>query len=397
MADLYQGDVFVTHVKDMFDQNAISAYLTDRKTCTDNLDWSKAFTSRVRTAIKDHAEISYLATQYQAEENCAVFFQNLTKILETREVQLTRECHLWLSLLNLKCDDIDSFGTFFSDMNTLLIKLKNDKSVALTDDNLLRVLLHRAIDVPELETVVAKFLSNTKKSATALFIGDVNQAYRTHKSSEKNRDKASSSSAKARKAKLEAAKDSSTASTSTTDTAKATTIQFPRNLKGRWPEDQYMQMKEWCEVAMKHPRTAADTKWLSDFTYKFPRRSNKPPRDGGRDGDRGGDRGGYKGKNPRDGGGSYNRRRDDDGSSRSGRRGTRYEDRGSSRSRSRSPRRRSSRSPSRSRDRRRPSSSRDRGDRGSESTNRGARRIVRTDQFNGASEYARNADDRRRR
>ena len=94
-------------------------FRTDESYCSLHTEWSVAFLTRLRTAISEHAEIRYLYRESEGEDNCAKFFSRLTKILEKRETKLGRECHLINELMSLRCESLDDFGVYFSNMTSV--------------------------------------------------------------------------------------------------------------------------------------------------------------------------------------------------------------------------------------------------------------------------------------
>ena len=261
--DILQGDLFIRKVHNQFESNAVSDYLTDPAVCAANHSWSKAFASRLRSSILEHAELGYIATTNENEFNCATLWSKIKDSIEKKDALLSRECHLWQQLFALKCDDLDDFGKYFSEVKKVIHRLTNMNSSAIQDDNFLRVQLHRAIDVKELKVPCNKFLEDFTKQAEEL-LDRVKKAYSNAKTSSSIKGNTSGSSTTIPK-KVREAKATKVTET-TKETAKFTP--FPKNFGSRIPQEYYNQFRKWYNVAAKPDRSDKDIKFLKGFTFR---------------------------------------------------------------------------------------------------------------------------------
>ena len=67
------GESYIAHVRDQFNKQAVGSFLTSATTCQSDPTLSHAFVTHLRESIKDHSELSYLATTKQDEKSCATF------------------------------------------------------------------------------------------------------------------------------------------------------------------------------------------------------------------------------------------------------------------------------------------------------------------------------------
>ena len=70
--------------------------------------------------------------------------------LRTVDIKMARTFEEWLKLFDLKCDSMNDFLPFYSEVRKNVKKLQTAELVAITDDTFIRDFLCRALDVPEL-------------------------------------------------------------------------------------------------------------------------------------------------------------------------------------------------------------------------------------------------------
>ena len=87
--------------------------MTNKTTCQSDPARSHAFITHLRESIKEHAELSYLATTKQDKKSCATFWGKLVAKLENRDTKLGRECHMIHKIMDLKCSEISEFGEYY--------------------------------------------------------------------------------------------------------------------------------------------------------------------------------------------------------------------------------------------------------------------------------------------
>ena len=82
--------------------------------------------------------------------------------------------------MELSCDDLDSFGNYYSDVTVVIQKLEEDNPTLVSNDSFLRVFFHNRIHVEGLKLLTTKLLNNLTSSARAILLG-MNQVYSLHK------------------------------------------------------------------------------------------------------------------------------------------------------------------------------------------------------------------------
>ena len=113
-------------------------YLSSEVFCNANLSWSDAFASRLRESIRESDILGFIATEMKADKNCARVWLRINKQLSSADVKTARMMAQWSELFGFRCENIDSFLSFYSKMKGLIHKLKTNKSVAITDDIFLK-------------------------------------------------------------------------------------------------------------------------------------------------------------------------------------------------------------------------------------------------------------------
>jgi len=167
--DALKGDVYISNVLNAFVSAGQGQFLTDVAFCYTNKEWSGTFASCLRKSIADSPIMSFLATQMDKEVSCAVVWAHIKSHLSAKDLILGRALTLWQSFFALRCDDKDSFLSFYSDTKHLLHKLCEEKSTALQDDTFLRAFFAGIINVPELSETTKKFLTvHSKKTEVIL-------------------------------------------------------------------------------------------------------------------------------------------------------------------------------------------------------------------------------------
>lgn len=143
--------------------NAVSLYLTDSGHCDQNIRWSGAFASRIRASLRISSILRFLTTMLDDEENSAVCWLKIVLHLTSAELKVRRVLQLWQEFFKLRCYDMDTFLSFYSQVKKIHHKLKVSKSVAVEDGNFLRAFFANAINVPDLQEVTKLFFLHLRK------------------------------------------------------------------------------------------------------------------------------------------------------------------------------------------------------------------------------------------
>ena len=126
-------------------------------------EWSDVFASRLRESIYESDILGFLSTELEAEKNCAKVWKQIVSHLTSVDVNTTRMMAHWNQLFNLKCEDKDSFLSFYRTTKGLIHKLKR-KNVAVTNETFLKDFFAKVIEAPELQQEVKKFIKGGTKT-----------------------------------------------------------------------------------------------------------------------------------------------------------------------------------------------------------------------------------------
>ena len=275
------GDKFLDHIRDQFNKQAVGDYLLDESVCNKDPSRSLAFLTHLRESVADHNELGRLTATSKNEKSCAKFFAELTKVLENRETKLGRECHLVNKLMELSCDDLDSFGAYYSSVTVVIQQLEEDNPTLVSNDSFLRVFFHNRIHVEDLKLLTTKLLNDFASSARSILL-EMNQVYSSYKVSTHMRQQNPGQTAGI----LKKVRKTLTSPNKVAGQDGNKPIYFPKNFNSAMPEEVYKQIKEWHAVAAKYPKSDTDTTFLKEWKYKHP----KPPGKGK------GGQGGYQAK-----------------------------------------------------------------------------------------------------
>jgi hypothetical protein len=222
--------------------------------------WPSAFSSKLRESLKTSPILNFLADEQDAEENCAKVFTAVEDHLTTGDVTMARSFKLWQELFKLKCDHRDDFLTFYSKSKGIIHRLKKTNYIAVTDEIFLKAYFSMAIEAPELQPEVKKFLKDPASSYGAT-LESIHSDYRAQTTGEEMRLKAGSSSV------LPSALRRATVEVSGKSSLK--TDYFPPNVKRLLPLSYYTQFKAWYQHLMVplDKRTRAEKEWIENFVF----------------------------------------------------------------------------------------------------------------------------------
>jgi len=160
--DILDGDEYIWMVKSTFRSNTMSQFLEDPNHCENLPYWSGYFSSRLRESIEESNILSFLATELDVENNYARVWTQIEKHLLSTGIKTTWVMTNWSSLLSSKCEDRDSFLSFYSKTKGIIHKLTKGTSIAAKDNVFLEAYLSMEIETTELQTEVKGFLRDTK-------------------------------------------------------------------------------------------------------------------------------------------------------------------------------------------------------------------------------------------
>jgi len=108
-------------------------------------------------------------------------------MLNSSDVTTARLMANWQALFSLKCEDCDSFLSFYSKSKSTLHKLKKPKSIAVTDDVFLKAFFAKAISVDKLQKESKKLLKDGTETCAEI-IESIRSDYRALETGELMRD-----------------------------------------------------------------------------------------------------------------------------------------------------------------------------------------------------------------
>ena len=267
-----EGDKWMEKVISKFKSNAVSDFLSDRDTCERNMEWSSAFASRLRESVSDNPSLGYLSTELEEVDYCCNVWDKIKSRLSSSDLTMARSLALWTGLFALKCETIDDFLVFHSEVKKKIQRLKNQASTAIQDDIFVKAFMAKAIVAPELQIESKKFLMESKKSYAEI-LQDVYNEFRAFDTSEMIR---SGDTIPARRDARRAASEKPPSDKSTKGAFVDLTgggpryPKLPSNTGNKIPVIYYQQFKFWFDI-MKKPkdkRTAKEVESIDNFVWK---------------------------------------------------------------------------------------------------------------------------------
>jgi len=156
--DTLTGDDFIEDVDRAFRSATMAQFLDSKSCCENSPTWSDAFASRLRGSVVDSDILGFLATELESEKNCAKVWTRIQLMLNSSDVTTARIMENWQALFSLKCEDYDSFLSFYSKSKSTLHKLKKSKSIAITDAVFLKAFFAKVISVDKIQGKSKKIL-----------------------------------------------------------------------------------------------------------------------------------------------------------------------------------------------------------------------------------------------
>jgi len=216
--------------------------------------------------------MGFLAIILNKENNCAVCWTKIVQHLSSADLKVGRVLKLWQQFFLLRCIDKADFLRFYSDAKSILHKLKEAKSVAVSDDNFLRAFFAKAIDAPEFTEQTKLFLKDFEQTPVAI-LELVHADNRAQETGEILRD---NDVGKARSLLRRVGNDKQP------EAAKPEwrTCRFPVNSNNQIPPEYYKQVKDWFLHAAvpEEKKTEEDKAWLAAFSFKHnePKKAEPP-------------------------------------------------------------------------------------------------------------------------
>jgi len=133
VGDSLEGQAYVDNVVRKFNGHGQLQFLEDDSYCADHFAWSEAFSSRLLDSVADSDILGYLSTELKDEGNCAEVWYKITSCLQTSDLTMARIMQHWSDFFALRCTSMDNFPLFYSGVKKVTHKLREAKSIAITD------------------------------------------------------------------------------------------------------------------------------------------------------------------------------------------------------------------------------------------------------------------------
>ena len=183
------------------------------------------------------------------------------------DLTLPRVLKNWQDFFRLRCETLESFPKFYSDLRIITTNFRTTKSIAVSDDSFLKAFLSGAINVEELQQGAKDFLKEGDKKYLNI-MDDLQVDFNATESGTDIQD-----SSKPKKLQLRRAKNTDLPPfdgvTFKTPPQVGGTIKLPPNTGNLIPNAYYKQFKGWYEasrVPVKE-RTEDQINYLSSFSW----------------------------------------------------------------------------------------------------------------------------------
>ena len=94
----------------------------------------------------------FMAAELKKEDNCTRLWMAVVKNLTSIDMKVARALEQWKQLFSLKCETMEEFPKFHSDVREAVNALTTANSEAIRDEVFMRAFLCKALDVAELQT-----------------------------------------------------------------------------------------------------------------------------------------------------------------------------------------------------------------------------------------------------
>ena len=126
----------------------INVFLTDEIICNQNDAVSYSVKCNLVTALKD-GTLAYLSEEMKHERNAFKFLKGIRSAADEKADHRNREFKQWLDLFTQTLTKPDDCYNFINKFSLSVSALKEAKSVGVTDDILMRILLLQSIQCDE--------------------------------------------------------------------------------------------------------------------------------------------------------------------------------------------------------------------------------------------------------
>ena len=129
--------------------------MTNEALCADNERWSESFAVQIIGCFRDSNVLGYLAIKLENDTNCARVWKSFVAQMTLHDSEAMRFRKHWNELLNLKCEDLDSFPMmYFSKFNIALQQLEELGATFLDQKYLRTTIIARGVLTTELQSTL---------------------------------------------------------------------------------------------------------------------------------------------------------------------------------------------------------------------------------------------------
>jgi len=210
-----------------------------------------------------------MATELKDEVNSADVWEKIAKVLQSSDLTLLRILRDWQKFFRLRCDTLEEFPQFYSDLRKITSDLQTAKSIAVGDDAFIKAFLSGAISVKELSQTTKEFLNGGKKKYTDI-MDEIQVDYNLMNSCNTLQDNAKPTKSQLRRAKNTDLPPSSYVAPTKAHSQTQGSTKLPPNTGNLIPNAYYKQFKGWYEASRvpAKDRSEEQINYLSSFVWK---------------------------------------------------------------------------------------------------------------------------------
>ena len=259
---------YLDKVRQTFGDHGVMDFLTSEAHCRSQLSFSKTFCSRLLGSVKHNVIHGHLFDEICHIENCAELWVKLQEKLRSSELSTSVMMNHWKTFFSLECDDVDQFLVYHNKLKKTLQKLQDCNSIAVGDDDFLRVFVHRALDIEELKESVKALVKPVKDGTTFMtqLESIKDDCISTH-GSVGIQAAGTASAIRSRRADASSDKKKSSAAPKSGYVRLCDLPDLPKNVDNALNPYAFGQMRRWYSLMKKTGKSKAEHEELSSFKW----------------------------------------------------------------------------------------------------------------------------------
>ena len=248
--DISKSEEFLNTTELLFRSHALQRFLTDVAYCNARQEHSEAMVARLLTSVARSETLSHLALELRDEPSSKVVWDRIRQSLTSPDHHLAQGSNLWTAYCSLRCDSIDTFDQFYNQTREQLLRLRRRGSAAARDDEFLKGLCAKALDVPDLLSASQDLLLENKGTFDEI-LERIKSLHGVLVTSEGLRDCSVTPAVRARRGKPSTSAASKPNKNQQELDASVEKYErcFPPNTGTQIPQRIYNQMKAWWDCA----------------------------------------------------------------------------------------------------------------------------------------------------